>query len=156
MTVRDNPPTISDPVSDTGNGAGQGRLGVLVAAVVAIFAGSILSIGAFFIVADLDERQHQDRFDQVAEARFDQIEKSIDRTVSVLLAIAGFYAGSQEVTRDEFSAFVGTLGEQQAVQALEWVPRMSQVQRATFEAAARKDGFPDFSFTEQVVPPGVV
>ena len=149
MTVRDNPSPIPDPASSADDVAGQDRLGDFIPAVIAICVGCMLSAGAFFAVVELNDREHQRRFDQVAEARFDQIEKRIDRTVSVLLAIAGFYAGSQEVTRDEFRAFVAALGKLQAVQALEWIPRVAQAQRATLEDAARKDGFPDFAFTER-------
>ena len=149
MTARNNPSTFADPATASEDVFGQGRLGALIPTVVAVCVGCILSVGAFFFVENLDDLEHLSRFDQVAEAKFEQIEKRIDRTVSVLHAIAGFYAGTKAVHREEFSAFVVALGELQAVQALEWIPRVSQEQREQFEDAARKDGFPDFAFTER-------
>lgn len=127
----------------------MGRFGVIVPAIIAICVGCALSIGAYFIVADLVQHEHKDRFSQAAEINFDEIEKRLNRTVSVLRSITALYAASREVGRDDFRAFVHALGDQRAVQALEWIPRVPQDQRAAFEEAARENGFPDFAFTER-------
>ena len=124
MTTHGNPAAISGAADGTVKAATMGRLGALVPTVIVICVGCTLSIGAYFIVADLERHENQDRFNQAAEARFDQIEKRLDRTVSVLRSITGLYAASREVERDEFRAFVRALGEQPAVQALEWIPRV--------------------------------
>ena len=116
---------------------------------IVVCVGCAISVGAYLLATELEERDHQDRFAQASESVFDQIENRIDRTISVLRFIAGFYAGSREVERDEFRVFVAALGELQAVQALEWIPRVPDAQRAVFEAAARADGFAGFAFTER-------
>ena len=119
------------------------------AVAIVICVGCAISVGAYLLATELEERDHQDKFGQASESVFDQIENRIDRTISVLRFIAGFYAGSREVERDEFRVFVAALGEQHAVQALEWIPRVPDAQRAVFEAAARADGFAGFAFTER-------
>ncbi|MHC4067884.1 MAG: MASE1 domain-containing protein, partial [Planctomycetota bacterium] len=78
----------------------------------------------------------------------------------VLHAIEGLFRASQEVERGEFSEFVRrSFSRHPGIQALEWIPRVPDVERASYEAAARRDGYPDFYFTElnaqgQIVPAG--
>ena len=67
----------------------------------------------------MEEREQLITFERKADVWFDLIEKRITHTVSVLRSIESLYAASREVDRDEFRAFIRTLGEQQAGQALE-------------------------------------
>ncbi len=149
MATRDNPAAIAGAADDTAKAATMGHPGALVPAVIAICVGCALSIGAYFTTARMEDREQQIKLEREADVWFDQIEKRIDHTISVLRSIAGLYAASGEVERVEFRAFVRALGEQQAVQALEWIPRVPRARRAAFEETARENGFPDFAFTER-------
>ncbi len=149
MTLRDNPAGIAGAADGTAKAATMGRLGAFLPTAIAICVGCALTIGAYFITARMEEREHLISFELKADVWFDLIEKRITHTVSVLRSIVSLYAASREVDRDEFRAFIRTLGEQQAVQALEWIPRVPRARRAAFEKAARANELPNFKFTER-------
>ncbi len=149
MTLRDNPVSIAGAADGTAKAATMGRLGTFLPTTIAICVGCALTIVAYFITARMEEREHLINFERKADVWFDLIEKRINHTVSVLRSIDSLYAASREVDRDEFRAFIRTLGEQQAVQALEWVPRVPRARRAAFEEAARENELPNFAFTER-------
>ena len=68
----------------------------------------------------------------------------------VLNAIERFYTGSREVTRREFHTFVqGDLARHPGIQALEWIPRVGDAERAAYEQSAQQDGHLTFQITEQ-------
>ena len=117
--------------------------------ILAICVGCALSTGAYLFTAKLDQKVQQSRFEREAGIRFNQIEKQIDRSISIVSSIVGLYAASPGVDGEEFRAFVKALGEQPTIQALEWIPRVPHVEREAFEKAARRNGFPKFSFTER-------
>ncbi|SLN73959.1 Sensor histidine kinase RcsC [Oceanibacterium hippocampi] len=58
------------------------------------------------------------------------------------------FASSVSVTRDEFSTFASRTARQPEFQAMQWVPRVPQAQRAAVERAARREGFGEFQINE--------
>lgn len=64
-------------------------------------------------------------------------------------AMRRFLEGVDTIDRAQFRAFVTPLLANGGFQALEWLPRVPREQRAAYEAAARRDGFEDFHFTER-------
>lgn len=137
-----------------------GRLDSLVPCLLVVLFGCALSIGAYFS-SDRSYREMQVlRFEQLANGRFADIERSIDGTLGVLRSLVGLYAASQKVERHEFRSFIDGLGVPRAVQALEWIPRVPLAQRGAVEGAAKRQGPSDFTFTErdaqgELVPAGV-
>ncbi len=77
--------------------------------------------------------------------------REIDSDLYALESIVALYAASEDVTRAEFRAFARRLllGNE-SIQALEWIPRVTDAQRHAYEEAARKDGFPDFRITDRL------
>ncbi len=75
-----------------------------------------------------------------------------------LYSIEGLFRASKKVERQEFADFVtNILARHQGIQALEWIPRVMAADRLKLEAAAKRDGFPDFRIRElnqqrQMVP----
>ncbi len=68
--------------------------------------------------------------------------------VDALYSTAGFFAADEEVKRGEFGAFVGYfLSRHRGIQALAWVPRITEAERTNYEEAAGKDGCPGFKIT---------
>ena len=64
--------------------------------------------------------------------------------------IQSLYKASDDVERHEFRAFIEhELEGSPGIQALEWIPRVPASERATYEEAARKDGFPEFRIAER-------
>ncbi len=79
-----------------------------------------------------------------------EIRASIERKLDTLHATAGLFDQSTPVTRAGFQAFAKRVsGRVTGVQALAWCPRVPRAQRATYERAARDDGFDGFQFTER-------
>jgi PAS domain S-box-containing protein len=67
-----------------------------------------------------------------------------------LQAVCRYIAGSELVTRCEFSGFVAPVLRQSApFQAIEWIPRVTAAQRDSLENAARQDGLAEFRITER-------
>ena len=109
-----------------------------------------LTLAAFTMVRDGARRQLEATFGLLASDRAAALHGVIGTHVEILQSVAGFYAGSQFVDRQEFRAFVrGALLRHPDIQALAWVPRVPDSLRASCEAAARADGHPSFHFTEQ-------
>jgi PAS domain S-box-containing protein len=88
--------------------------------------------------------------DRAGEGRVAALQRHLDEHLLELETIAAFYAGSQEVTREEFRRFVSPfLAEDRDILAVEWIPRVPTGQRAAFEEAARRGGLTGFEIAER-------
>jgi PAS domain S-box-containing protein len=115
------------------------------------FWNLLLLIGPVFgwIVFSLAEASEERR----ARAGFEEeyldlahlLESELAALSETLHATRAFYDGSQEVTRREFQAFARTtLARNPALQALGWAPFVPHAEREEHEAAARREGLPDY------------
>ena len=97
--------------------------GILVSsAVVAL----VLHDGAADRIRDA-ERGHAGRAAQ-------ELEKTLEETSFRLRGVAGLFEASEQVSRSEYRAFVSPLfGEQDALNALIWMPRVTESRRAAYE-----------------------
>ena len=78
------------------------------------------------------------------------MKREIDSDLQTLLSLQAFYFGSHKVERSDFKDFVKPiLSRHPGIQALEWIPRIPNSQRETYEKAARRDGFPGFQITDR-------
>ena len=119
-------------------------------AVLMLLVGIICSIVLFKVAARWEYNEMQADFESAVPDRAFAIEATIQDNIQALDWIAGFYAGSQKVERDEFHTLLRTyLKDKPGIQALEWIPRVTHSERVAYEAAAREDGFPDFQITER-------
>ncbi len=89
----------------------------------------------------------------VFERRTDHLSQALVKTLSsyadVLYSIEGLFRSSQEVERNEFAKFVERpLTRHPGIQALEWIPRVPEAERAVYETRAQQDGYPDFQIKE--------
>ena len=115
-----------------------------------VLAGIGCSVGLLYFARQLEWDRKQVDFEQVAQERALTLRRNLRENIQALGWIAGFYAGSHEVERGEFQSLVHTyLRNQPGIQALEWIPRVRQEERAFYEAAARQEGFTDFEITEK-------
>ena len=112
--------------------------------------GVSLSVVAFFLVLDWEQQRHQGEFNRRSDDLAFAVEKSIDGSLETTHAIASLYAASEVVSRDDFDRFVNrTLTSRPGIQALEWIPRVADSERAEYEASARQDGLSGFGITER-------
>jgi PAS domain S-box-containing protein len=119
----------------------------LVVAVV----GVLLIVGVFLILRNLEAENAQASFDSVARERLDVLETNVALTINNLISVDAFFNASQRFERAGFARFAtALLAQNQAIQALEWIPRVPKRLRPNYESAARHDGFPSFQFTERL------
>lgn len=118
---------------------------------VAVAAGVVLTVGIFLILRNLEAENARAAFDGVARQRLDVLEANIALTVNNLISLDAYFDASPRFDRASFTRFAaGLLTQNQAIQALEWVPRVPHRLRADYEHAARRDGLPWFQFTERL------
>ena len=111
-------------------------------------------IGISLLVFALIQSQQLDRahlaFQQRAELQMDAVEQRISAQTELIRSVVSFYEGSNNVDRDEFKRFTRAgLQRFPAIQAIEWIPRVTAKERSKYEALARQDGFDSFKVTEQ-------
>src|SRR5205823_1485996 len=96
----------------------------------------------------------QNRLRQEFENRADELARrvirSFDGSVGVLQSVASLYADSPGLSRAQFHMFLELYVERHsAIRALSLNIRVPASQRGEYEAAARKEGFTEFQFTER-------
>jgi signal transduction histidine kinase/CHASE1-domain containing sensor protein len=78
------------------------------------------------------------------------LQRSIDACFEVLRSIAQFYGSAHCVGRQDFQRFVQpALIRHPSIQALEWLPRLAEAERSTFEQAVQAEGYSTFQITER-------
>jgi PAS domain S-box-containing protein len=118
-------------------------------AIIVLGAGILLSVLLFILVQKLEFKDLQNEFNYDVENYSAAIEKSINENLNSLHAIEGLYASSRIVTRAKFHTFANNiLPHSNGIHALRWVPRVAGAERNRYEAAAIRDGYPLFHFTE--------
>ncbi|MEE9129323.1 MAG: CHASE domain-containing protein [Phycisphaerales bacterium] len=119
------------------------------APVVVICAGVALSLLAFNALRNEERQVLAAQFEIAADDRISALARELEDALQGLRFVERFFAGSHKVERDEFRVFVEPYTSQHpGLQALEWIPRVPDAERAAYEEAAKKE-FPDFQITEQ-------
>jgi len=90
------------------------------------------------------------QFHATAGNRFRALEREIENNLNVLVAMNAYFLASNQVTRQDFHTFTQPfLNSILSIQALEWIPRISHQERASYEAHVRKSGLRDYSIRER-------
>ena len=115
-----------------------------------LVVGILLSALTFVALRRLEDRNAEAVFDEAAQERLDGVATSVTLTLNSLVSMSAFYDSTIDIKRREFSQFSAVLEKDiNGIQALEWVPRVPKDLRASYERAARQDGFPSFRITER-------
>ncbi|MCG8584433.1 MAG: CHASE domain-containing protein, partial [Pirellulales bacterium] len=112
---------------------------------------TLVAVAITFAYTHVAERQQTRlKFERRVSSVFDSVKESVERYLDVVHSMQGFFAGSVEVTREEFDVFHRHLLERhKGIQALEWIPQVTQEERSDYERMVRDVGFSDFEFTER-------
>jgi len=111
----------------------------------------ILSCAIFFYTDNLEQKKIQSEFFRQTEIITKELEGAFDIHIEVLKSIRSLYDATPKVERKEFDEFVRVaLIDHKTIQALEWIPRVTDSQRASFEKAAQNDGLIDFKIVEKI------
>jgi signal transduction histidine kinase/CheY-like chemotaxis protein/HPt (histidine-containing phosphotransfer) domain-containing protein len=120
-------------------------LSLLIAAVVGVAA----SLAGWHQVDQANRQRTEQLFLHLAELRATDLQSALDRHIEVLQALQGLYQSSEQVDRWEFRKFATPfLQRHPDVAAMQWLPRVSETERAGFEAKARAAGFAHFQIRE--------
>lgn len=122
------------------------RLAIL----AAFIAGITASFYVYFTVRDTRTAEHREAVVHQADLHRTAVEEGLLIAEDLIYAMKGLFDSRGNVSREEFSTFA-TVMLQRAnyIQALEWVPKVSNKQRAEFEARARAEGVSNYQFREQ-------
>jgi PAS domain S-box-containing protein len=116
-----------------------------------IAGGILLSVAVFITLRGFENKNAEASFDGEAQERLDALQTNITLTVDNLVSLGAFYDASPAATREEFDRFTSRLlARNEAIQALEWIPRVPKASRQRFEEQGRLDGFPAFEFSERL------
>ena len=104
-----------------------------------LISGLTLSaVTSYTIHRHQNEKKHLE-FLAAAQSQSHLIQRSLDASIAVGKAITSFYNASVEVTREEFALFVNQyLQGQTSIQAIEWAPKVSKVERPRYEFLGRQ------------------
>ncbi len=100
-------------------------------------------------------RKHEDQsaevqFRDAARERISHVSERVESALASLQSLGALYDTSGMVSSGQFTRFTNALLAQKLpIQALEWIPRVSNADRAAWEALARKNGFPAFRITQR-------
>lgn len=112
--------------------------------------GLILSIGLSWLAWRWELRAWETEVQDRVEVYAETLRSGLQHLVEDAAVLAHFYAASDEIAAETFSRFVRPfLSRHPMLQAMEWAPRVSDRERARFEAMARAEGLADFAIREQ-------
>ncbi|MBT7099014.1 hypothetical protein HN937_16675 [Candidatus Poribacteria bacterium] len=102
------------------------------------------------------DRIMQDEFGRTADSITDRLSAELSTTIESVHSVASLFETTPDVDRQAFAAFTRRpLQRHEAIQALEWIPRVSHGQREEYERLAREDGPVDFRISERAEEGGM-
>ncbi len=118
--------------------------------VLTMAAGLVLTLLAAWLAQHDAIKNQADSFRHLAESRTAALAEAVrDLRDMELEGLARFYAGSGEVTAEEFRLYAQHLVRKRFVQAWEWVPAVPAAGREQFEQAARAGGMEGFEIWQR-------
>ena len=116
----------------------------------------VLGVALSIIVSALsyysEKKLIQAELNEAAEDRYSALKRELDSDIAVLASLqALYYTSEKDIQRSEFRNFTSHILKRHAsIKALNWIPRVPDSRREAYERAARREGFPDFKFTERI------
>lgn len=129
----------------------QGLLPVLV-----LVFGTLVTLAVHHEIQQAETSRIYAEFDRQSAERASVLSKSFQKNIAVLQATRGFIASAPGVSRHAFHSFItdmlmrnageGTAGitPYDGIQAIEWLPKVTDRQRPGYERQARQDGLAGF------------
>jgi len=109
-----------------------------------------LSMFAAWTAGQTERHVRERMFAQVTTSRADVIAKTFHGLRDTRIeSLADFYAGSEEVSEDEFRRFTRHLTKDGTVHRWLWAPAVAETERAAFEANARAAGSKDYEIWQK-------
>jgi signal transduction histidine kinase/CheY-like chemotaxis protein len=116
---------------------------------ISIF-GFSLAFVTYISFKDFEQEKISTTLKEKADDRIVTFQHLIDDSIDEIISLRAFFNASEKVERLEFHAFCQSILEHQpGLQALEWIPLVTDAERRLHEESARQDGFPDYRVTER-------
>lgn len=97
--------------------------------------GVIIALVSYLYGAALERDIQAREFQRLAQVQQQNAQELLRRSTRVLLAFRGFFAASQQVSREEYTRFAAEiLANSPEIYAVHWAPKVTPQQRAAFEA----------------------
>ena len=115
---------------------------------IAVFL--FLAIIVATVIAAASVKSHFDgeseaAFGDAIDSAMEAVEEDVGENLAELASIQSLFNVNNEVTREEFGAFVSLFLElEEGIQALEWIPRVPLAQRDSFISEVRRTWIDDF------------
>ena len=123
-------------------------LAYLPIAIVALI-GVIITGYAFNAVTGWERQRVEQAFREAANDRVLMVLREIDQSLGVVQGIGSFFDASAWVGRRDFRKYVGpALKHHSSIEALQWIPRVTGIERTSFEEEARRS-FAPFRINER-------
>jgi len=125
--------------------------------VVIFTIGLFISLQLFFSAKQYEDERINSRFLEAAKDRITLLQQEINASLYEVETLGAFYSASDHISREQFRAFVQPfLAHNPAIQALEWIPRVTHHQRQQHELNAQKDGLTQYQITQRQVQGSMV
>lgn len=112
--------------------------------------GTITSITAFLITSNIQQNKIKSELIINSKMKTQALREEISSTLKILDSFKAFYNASNHVNRQEFSAYASSIiSNNKAIQALEWVPFLTDVDINAYENKAKSDGLNNFLIHEK-------
>ncbi len=125
--------------------------------VVIAGAGLVLSLVTFYAVRGWERDKLESRFNHASEARTSLFQCEFTHHVTIVETLASFFQGSTFVERDEFKTFIEPqISTYTELLALQWIPRVPDINRVTHDETAHNNGFTDYEIREEAPDGSIV
>lgn len=115
-----------------------------------LLAGITGTLRSAWLYQQSVEREVAENFRSVARDRIELIKDALETNETVMNSLAAFYRASANVSATEFDIFVTqALKDHEYIQAVDWIPRVTEQQRAEYESAAQAWS-PGYAFKDKV------
>ncbi len=105
--------------------------------VILVALMAVLSLWLFAVLRDLDYQRIERSFETDAEHRYETLKLEIDLNLHAVRSLRALYASDSDVKETEFSTFARyLLSKNPSIQALEWIPRVPNSRRSSYEVLA--------------------
>jgi len=119
------------------------------APIISLMVGIICALLLFLFVSSSQRAEQADIFHRQADSYFKTIESALHSSRELLVSLKSFIENSDNLSRDRFDKYSkALLKERQYVQAMEWIPKVSNDKRPAYERFAQQQGLSDFQIKQ--------
>ena len=115
-----------------------------------VVLGLVATALVLSVMGRMERNRLESAFNSLADGYNASVKRTIEEHVEVLAAIGALYDANDTVDREQFTRFVTPLLQRHpGIQALEWLPRITDARRDEWEQSIRAEGLEDFRITER-------